>query len=230
MAALISATAKSHDGLIVVAYENPVINDALRAVSTRLPVITMVSDLPHCGRKIYVGLDNRSAGRVAGELMARFLGPAGGDVIIFSGMRSFVGHEEREMGFRAVLAERFPRCGVARVLETHEQIDKAGELALAAFIDNPGIRGIYNVSAGNRAIASALRELGLGEHTVFITHELTSDRRRLLREGVLDAVIDQNPEIELTTAVETMLHYLGRIATAPTSAITPFYIYVRENA
>jgi LacI family transcriptional regulator len=75
-----------------------------------------------------------------------------------------------------------------------------------------------------------LERLGVSEHIVFITHELTPERRRLLRAGVLDAVIDQNPEIEMTTAVETMLHFLGRIETPPQRNITPFYIYVRENA
>lgn len=32
------------------------------------------------------------------------------------------------------------------------------------------------------------------------------------------------------TAVETMLHWLSRLEAAPPRNITPFYIYVHENA
>lgn len=230
MAALIETVARSHDGLVVIAYENPVVVEALRSAAARIPVITLVSDLPHSGRTAYVGLDNRSAGRVAGELMARFLGKGGGDIMVLSGLRSFVGHEEREMGFRAVLAERFPECRVAKVAETRESRVAAGDLVRAALRDNPAIAGIYNISTGNQAIAAALRGLARAEHTVFIAHELTPGRRQLLREGVLDAIIDQNPETEAITAVETLLHRFGRIETAPARTITPFYIYIRENA
>src|SRR5471032_3308699 len=96
------ATQKA-DALIIVAYEHPDITAALRQVSRAMPVVTLASDLPGTGRLAYVGIDNRGAGRVAGELMGRFLGDAGGKVLVMTGMHDFLGHEERESGFRSVL-------------------------------------------------------------------------------------------------------------------------------
>src|SRR5258706_4507209 len=66
------ATEKA-DALIIVAYEHPDITAALRHVSRAMPVVTLASDLPGTGRLAYVGIDNRGAGRVAGELFGACL-------------------------------------------------------------------------------------------------------------------------------------------------------------
>src|SRR5689334_22800764 len=70
--------AGSYDALIVTCPDDARLSDALRLVSRRVPVVTLVTDVPSSGRLAYVGPDNRQMGRVAGELMGRFLGPGGG--------------------------------------------------------------------------------------------------------------------------------------------------------
>ena len=107
-AEMLRKIASSQDALIVILPDHQLITTTVQAISTQLPVVTMVSDLPQSGRMAYVGLDNRAAGRTAGELMGRFVGHAGGDIVVVSGLQSFIGQGEREMGFRAVLAERHP--------------------------------------------------------------------------------------------------------------------------
>ena len=193
------------DGLVIVSYEHPLITAALKTVSRSIPVVTLVSDLPNSGRLAYVGVDNRCAGRVAGELMGRFLGPAGGQVLIITGMHDFLGHEERESGFRAVLRRRFPACEVVATVESHEKPQATEDLTYDAFRRHPDIRGIYDISVGPREISQALRKLGKAGGTVLIAHELTESNRELLMEGMMDAVLDQNPHIEALRAVELLM-------------------------
>lgn len=227
----IGEAAEAHDALIVTCPDDPRLSEALRTIAQRIPVVTMVTDLPTSGRIAYVGPDNRQLGRVAGELMGRFLGPPGGEVVIVLGMQRMTGHEEREMGFRAVLRERFPRCTIAAALESGEDQRRAGDVVHRALRGNPAINGIYNISAGNLAIASAIRSLGIEHTTVMITHEITPERRRMLRDGVLDAVIDQNPRLEVQRAIEVLGRHFKR---AEPGAVdldepTPFSIFIREN-
>jgi LacI family transcriptional regulator len=229
-AARITSAAAGHDALIVICPEQPLIAAAVAEAASAVPVVTLVSDLPRSGRLAYVGVDNRTAGRVAGELMGKFLGERGGEVVAVSGLHSFIGHEEREMGFRAVLRERFPACRLVAVVETRERGETAGALVAELFRRHPGIAGVYNVSTGNREIARALARLDLGRHVTFVTHELTPGRRALLKEGVLDAVIDQNPELGIATAVGLIARHFGRRDTPPTTGITPLTIYLRENS
>jgi hypothetical protein len=55
----------------------------------------------------------------------------------------------------------------------------------------------------------------------FITHELTDERSVLLREGLIDAVMDQNPELEVRTAVGVIAAHFGRLEAPPRSTVTP---------
>ncbi|MFT3847670.1 MAG: LacI family DNA-binding transcriptional regulator [Propionivibrio sp.] len=221
--------AGSQDALIVVLPDHPLITTALQAVSAQMPVVTMVSDLPQSGRLAYVGLDNRAAGRAAGELMGRYVGRAGGDIVVVSGLQSFIGQGEREMGFRAVLAERHPHCRLLTVLETREQPEKAGELVTAILQRTPEVAGVYNLSAGDAGIAEALRHFGRIGKTVFISHELTPERKALLQDGVIDAIIDQDPESEAMSAVQLLARHFGRSAEETVQTRTPARIYIREN-
>ncbi len=95
---------------------------------------------------------------------------------------------------------------------------------------NPNIRGVYNASAGAQAVVNALNALGKRDEIIFITHELTDDRRRLLREGMIDAIIDQDPALEVRTAVEAIAAHFGRRDRPPASLITPIHIHTIENA
>ncbi len=111
----INQISAAHDALIIVSPDDPRLSDALKVISGRIPIVTLVTDLPNSGRIAYIGPDNRQTGRVAGELMGRFLGPNGGEVLVVLGMHRIVGHEEREMGFRSVLKGALSRLHDRRV-------------------------------------------------------------------------------------------------------------------
>ncbi|MBK5016756.1 LacI family DNA-binding transcriptional regulator [Pantoea sp. S62] len=222
--------ADSYDALIVVCPDDPDLSDALRQISGKKPVVTLVTDIPASGRLTYVGPDNRQMGRAAGELMGRFTGPEGGDILIVLGMQNMTGHEEREMGFRSVIREHFSHCHISASLESGEDQARAGEVVRRALQENKNVRGIYNVSAGNSNIAQTIMAMGLEKHVVLITHELTPERRRMLRDGIIDAIIDQNPQEEARRALEVLARHFNRIQDAvPYGSHTPFNIYIREN-
>ena len=84
--------------------------------------------------------------------------------------------------------------------------------------------------AARAALTADLLTLTAGRSTLFITHELTEDRRRLLREGMIDAIIDQDPALEVRTAVEAIAAHFGRRDRPPASLITPIHIHTIENA
>lgn len=226
----IEEVAAGYDGLIVTCPNDPRISGALRRVSQEIPIVTLVTDLPDSGRIAYVGSNNRQTGRVAGELMGRFLGSEGGDILLVLGLQRMAGHEEREMGFRSVLRERFPSCRIVAALESGEDRERAGRVVLDALGEHPGVCGIYNVSAGNSAIVRAIGSLGLTHKIVLITHELTEARRQMLLDGALDAVIDQNPRLEAQRALEVLGRNFQRSESGTAAGeYTPFQIFIREN-
>lgn len=229
VARAIHRASEKADGLVILSYDHPRITAALKTISKRIPIVTVASDLPASGRIAYVGSDNRVAGRVAGELMGRFLGPQGGQILVVSGMHDFIGHEERESGFRGVLRRRFPNCEVVATVESQEQQERTEKLTRETFKRFPNLRGIYNISVGSRGIAAALKALGKGGDVILISHEMTEVHRELLTDGLMDAVLDQNPQVEALRAVQLLLHYNRRVPDAEVPLETPVTIYLREN-
>ena len=78
------------------------------------------------------------------------------------------GHEEREMGFRSVLAEDFPEARIVAQCESMDDRERAYAETRAVLEAHPDLAAIYNAGAGNPGIARALGERGLAGRVVLI--------------------------------------------------------------
>src|SRR5581483_12338523 len=59
------------DGIAFMALEHPAVREAVDVLAERgVPTVTLISDILNSRRAAYVGLDNRSAGRTAGYMIA----------------------------------------------------------------------------------------------------------------------------------------------------------------
>jgi len=169
--------------------------------------VTIASDILHVPRVAYIGIDNRAAGRLAGYLLNRFMGPERpGKVALFAGSLAYRGHEEREMGFRHILTEESPNLEIVEMREMLDDREKAYSEASALLERHPDLAAIYNVGAGNTGIARALKERGRAKEIIFLGHEVTDGTKELLLDGTLDAVIDQNPRVEAREALNILSH------------------------
>lgn len=193
------------DAVGVVVPDRPEIRETLNMLArSGIKVATLVSDIPSINKVGYVGVDNRASGRTAGLLLGRLMGQSRAQQIaLFVGSRAYRGHEEREMGFRSILAEEFPDLRIASYAEVGDDRNRAYQEMTRILSAGP-IGGIYNIGSGNQGIARALREANLARETVFVGHDLTDASRILLIDRTMDAVIDQNPRVEAREAVRML--------------------------
>lgn len=192
------------------------------------PVVTLATDVQAAGA-IYVGPDNYRAGRLAGELIGRFLGQAGGEVLVVAGVMQMIGQIERCSGFQDVLADRFPGCRIVQVTESGDKSDGLTGAVRQLFNSHPNIAAIYSASSGAMPIGRVLIDIGRSENIVFVTHELTDTRRKLLQDGIIDAVLDQEPETEVDMALRVIAGMSGRLDSPPIDTETPVRIHLRES-
>ncbi len=219
----------NYDALVIVAPARQSIVGALRDIGERIPVITLATDLPLGVPHHYVGPNNYQAGRLAGELMGRLLEPAGGSILLVAGLQEFRGHEERKNGFKSILHAEFPRCTIVSEIENLDQSTMAADSVVAALLETPSVRGIYNISQGNDEIARRIGECSMSRAFAFICHDLSETTRSLLLSRQIDVVIDQDPLLEARRAVEIVLHHYGRTNGAPIDGSTPIRVFFREN-
>ncbi|MEM9267580.1 MAG: substrate-binding domain-containing protein, partial [Pseudomonadota bacterium] len=70
--------------------------------------------------------------------------------------------------------------------------DGAEKVTLRALEQNPDAIGVYSAGAPVQGVAQGIAAANLPVRPVLIDHELTESSARLLRAGVIDAVITQN--------------------------------------
>lgn len=207
LASVIARVATTSDAVIAVGLDDPGVLAAIDAAQARgVPVVTLVSDVPGSARHRYVGIDNRAAGRVAGALAGRFLGPAPQRVAVLLGARALRDHRDRLDGFRQALAERFPHLAISGIVEGRDDADAACA-AMRGLLATGAPAAVYSAGAGNAGLVRALRDAGSG--ALVIAHELTAETRPLLEAGAVDALIVQDAGHEARSAVRVVLAALA---------------------
>ncbi len=174
-----------------------------RLVEDGIAVVTLVSDLSGSRRDHYAGVDNVAAGRTAASLMGRFLSGRGGDIAVVAGSMLVRDHRERLQGFRAVIESEFRQLRLLPVLEGRDD-PMAVEALVAGALGNDALCGVYSLGAGNRGLLRALRAWPGGRPLSVIAHELTETTSNALRQGVVDAVLNQDAGHEVRSAIRVL--------------------------
>lgn len=229
LADTLARAAKTADAVAVVAMNHPAIREAMRSLARAgIPVVTLASDIADAPRQAYIGIDNGQAGRLAGYTMGRFLGATPrGKVALFAGSIGYRGHQEREMGFRQVLAEDFPQLELLELRESREDRNKAHAQTRALLDAHRDLTGIYNAGGGTVGIAAALEDAGRNRDVIFLAHEVTEENKTYLLSGTLDAVINQNARAQIVETFRTLHHAIdGRAYTPPALDLR---LILREN-
>jgi LacI family transcriptional regulator len=200
-------------GVGIIALDHPTVREAIRGLTEAgVKVVTLASDILHVPRVAYVGIDNRAAGRLAGYLLGRFLGPSERrKVALFAGSLSYRGHEEREMGFRHIVKEEFPNLEIVELREVRDDAETAFSEATHLLKRHRDLAGIYNIGAGSEGITRALDALSSANRPVYVAHDLTAHNRARLLDGTIDAVIDQNPRVEAREALNILSHSIRNL-------------------
>lgn len=206
LASTLESLAGDFDGVAVVALDHPSVRAAINdLVDGGTKIVTLVSDVPSSRRHHYVGIDNIAAGRTAGALIGRLVGPRRGKVAIVAGSQGLRDHAERIFGFNQVMSSEFSQLDVLPVLEGRDEDARSEHLTMRLLADHPDIVGLYNVGAGTPGVAKALVDSGRAKRLVFVGHDVTVTTRKLLLQGAMDAVISQNPGHEARAAVRVLL-------------------------
>jgi len=206
LATTLESLGEGFDGVAVVALDHPRVRAAINdLVDGGVKVVTLVSDVPSSRRHYYVGIDNIAAGRTAGALVGRLTGAGAGKVAVVAGSTALRDHAERIFGFNQVMVSEFPHLEMLPVVEGRDEDERSEHLMMRLLGAHADIVGLYNVGAGTPGVAKALIEAGRNKQVVFVGHDVTVMTRKLLLQGVMDAVISQNPGHEARAAVRVLL-------------------------
>jgi LacI family transcriptional regulator len=112
-------------------------------------------------------------------------------VAVVVGNVSYRCHEDREIGFRSLLRQKFSSIELVEVVG-NDSSEIAYDETLKLFATKPDLAGLYNVAGGNRGLSQALSDSNLAHRPIYITHELNQVTEPLLRAERIDYLITQD--------------------------------------
>lgn len=227
MLAFIQRPPYKRHGLLIAAADTPAIRAALvEQQRLGVPVVTVTSDISGLEGRQYTGIDNRLAGCSAAYLLGKMVnGP--GRVVLMATSMSWLAHVQRMDGFVSVLRQRYPHLVPEPPIEhLDDEARCRASMRQALRADGPVV-GIYNTGVASAGIVSALSGSGL-PRPAWITHEATAEHQRLMQEGWLDLVLDQDPDAQVLAGLQSLMHACGEID-GPLPGPTRFRIETPEN-
>lgn len=228
--ALLNKKALHSHGVILKAACSGELNPTLESLlKQRVPVVTMMSDLPGSARLRYIGMDNFDAGKVAAFLMSKWLRVSRSHIVAVTGSHDFIGEQERIQGFQRAMQEFAPQHQVSVVAGGYG-IDARMQQSVTQFLQSqPDADAVYTVGGGNPGILRAFAEQ---KRTVnaFIGHDLDRENRALLQAGKIDALIEHNLQLDALHAFRTLLAFHGFLpASEPPAPYSKINIITRYN-
>lgn len=173
-----------------------------------VPVVTFNSDIPAAPRLCYVGEDAHHAGRVAGEIAAKFLRPGDPLLLVYAGP-AYAGHKARADGFLERLGELGFRQEDCRIAATHNDYDETLRAVVEALEADPGLGYIYMANLSVSACVEAIRRCGRTGRVHVLSHDSGPDIRRFLESGEVDFTIGQDLAYQSWQALSVLFRYLA---------------------
>jgi LacI family transcriptional regulator len=228
IAARIASSETWRAGLILAVPDHPAIRQAVAAAAASgLPVVHVVTRAAEVAGDL-VSIDNYAAGRMAALFLLRMQAQSGKIMALCHPIYQV--HRERVRGFSDFFAEN-PREGLAFhwIGFGRDEARLCGDLLFEALDTWSDLVGLYNVGAGNAALADVLRRHPRGRQVFFIGHELTERTAAALRDGVMSVVLDQAPEAQARRAIDLTLKRIGLLEMELDTTPIRFVTLTAEN-
>jgi ribose transport system substrate-binding protein len=163
----------------------------INAAAQRTLVFTQDSDAPDSARTCYIGTDNLTAGRQAGQLIRDAI-PEGGAVMLFVGRLDARNAQERVQGIKEALVGSNIRILDVRTDDVDDVRAKAN--AADTLVRYPDIKGMVGLwSYNGPAILNAVREAGKVGRVRIITFDEADETLAGIKDGAIHATVVQQP-------------------------------------
>ena len=196
------------DGIAMEGIDGPAVIDAVDdTVQRGIPVVTFNTDLPQSRRLCFVGQDSLKSGKVAADLLGRFMGGRG-EVFVLHGSQKVAAHQARVDGFCSVIAADFPDIHIAAIQESLDNEETAYHKTLSYLSENDRVSGIYVAATGSRGAADALLRLKKAKTVSLVCNDIVPKTLEYLENGTIDATLLQDPQQQGAQPIYILFDYL----------------------
>jgi ribose transport system substrate-binding protein len=218
------------DGMVYAATDAKVLSDVTdQALQQKIPVVNIDSGTDPQPKEVPVfATDNVAAAEKVAGLMSDAIGGKGGDIAFIPFQRGTSTNEQREEGFKKGLEEH-PELKLVAEQSSQSDYNRALQVTEDILTANPNLKGIFAANEpGVLGAAEAVRQARKTGKVTIIGWDASPDEVKGVRDGVIDALIVQNPFRMGFDGVNAIVKQI-REGAKPQSADTGVTIVTKEN-
>lgn len=185
--------AKGMDALVIAAsdYKAPTA-EIEKIAQHNIPVIAIDSDVASANVQSFIGTDNYEAGKIAGEKMLELTGHSA-RIGIMSSVQGGGNELQKEKGLEDIV-NQYPNSRIVDTEYCNSNQKLAGELTKKMLSGKERIDGIVALDViSSVGVANEVKQLGLDGKVKIITFDSSQEELGLVQDGVIQAIIIQNP-------------------------------------
>jgi LacI family transcriptional regulator len=197
--------------IVVVPYTTPALQRRIGAINRGgIPVLTFSTDVnDRDNRFLYLGPDNYRVGRMAAELIGKFLGGTG-ELLVLSQPLDTSAYRQRLAGFQDLLSCEYPGITIRTNYRYTGRLQRRDITNLTEIIVSAPVRGIYCLmsDASFWETAEIVHKTGRPGPPIVIGHELNEKIIRLIEQNAITAAICQHPVSQGYRTLKILYDYL----------------------
>ena len=200
--------AEEINGIALAPYNDSRIRDKINLLSEQgIPVVTLNTDIENTRRIAYVGSHYTKSGSTAAGLL-RLMTHGEVHVGIITGSSNILCHTERIAGFTESLKPFSDTIHIAKIVEVHDDEFESYEKTTALLKKHPEINALYFVAGGVYGGCRSVKALGLQNKMRIVAYDMVPTTKELLRQGIISAVICQQPKLQGSKPLALLFTYL----------------------
>lgn len=200
--------AEGINGLAISPYNDKAVREKIDELhSLGIPVVTLNTDIENSRRIAYVGSNYTKSGATAAGLL-RLMTHDTVHIGIITGSSEILCHTERIAGFINALRPDEERMHIVSIVETQDDEIESYEQTSRLLKAHPEINALFFAAGGVYGGCRAIISLGLTGKLCVIAFDKADTTEHFLQEGVLSAVICQQPRIQGSKPLDLLFAYL----------------------
>lgn len=219
---------KGVDAIAISPNEPELLTDLIDQVIERgIPVFTFSSDVPNSRRLCYIGANYIHGGRLAGELLGKFI-ESKGKVAILTFTATVLSIQQRITGFREVV----PHFSNMEIIGPYK-LSRTGEDVYDFVIDliqqNSDLKGIFVSYGVLDIVGKAVKDMNKEGIVKLVGYDLSEEIESLIMQDTVQASICQEPTAQGYYATKLLFKYLTENKNPPFIINTKLEVIFREN-
>jgi len=216
------------DGLLIAPVLSRAAGQVVGRISGQLPYVFFDSNIPDAACLSTIGQDAFKSGILSGKLM-HTLAQAGGCIAVIRLLPEDYHIDNRVNGFREYFRDR-PGFRI----KTYEANGGWGEEEFRALVgrmlgENEDLRGVFVTNVCVHKIAEQIAAFPQFAGVRLIGYDLIEKNVRYLKEGVIDYLISQRPDIQGYQGIYSLYNWVVLLAKVREKIMMPLDIVTAEN-